>query len=402
MPNQSLICPSCGATTTNTQICDFCGNKIPAISMTGNNSLVKVSEADMANAYFSAYNYVKSRLKSPASSQFPSYNSGFVSHISGNNFEISTYYDAQNSFGAMLRGTFKTIMYKDGNNWFCNYCELDEEVILDQRYRSAMSVIDSNGFIFPELDAFLRRNVERQKTGFEAETKIGYGSKNMIIQAVPSNRYNAFSHSSPPCLLICLHLNERPDLMNKFQKMPVSSFFSAVSIIVYDGQYEYEIAGSECYAIDCGDDHKGAAELISYILIQLYGVSKQEQILLANDWEPNEKKAATDKQSWHESNRNNFEAADFSVVKQKINSISGDKLQPVFNASFRNPTNMLILAIFNLERFWLGSTFMGLLKLALCFFWGLGLIWWFIDLITVKKRTYKYNIQKFSKIVSSL
>jgi hypothetical protein len=111
---------------------------------------------------------------------------------------------------------------------------------------------------------------------------------------------------------------------------------------------------------------------------------------------------SSERKKWLQSNRNKFNAEDFSVVKQTINSISGDKLQSVFDASFLNLTCMYILATFSLERIWLGNTFMWILKVASWGFLVPGTIWWIIDLITVKKRTHKHNMQAFSKTVSIL
>lgn len=59
-------------------------------------------------AYIQCKDFVKSRLKSPASAEFPSYSSATVYKPSPDmqQYTVTAYVDAQNSFGANLRSRF--------------------------------------------------------------------------------------------------------------------------------------------------------------------------------------------------------------------------------------------------------------------------------------------------------
>ena len=53
---------------------------------------------------------VREKLRSPSSAEFPEVN---YEDIDGKSFEISGAFDAQNGFGAMLRGSFKCMGYEN-------------------------------------------------------------------------------------------------------------------------------------------------------------------------------------------------------------------------------------------------------------------------------------------------
>jgi hypothetical protein len=60
-------------------------------------------------AYLASQDFVKSRLKAPATADFP-YEPGFANPLGGNRFEIGAYVDSQNSFGALLRSHYVCIV----------------------------------------------------------------------------------------------------------------------------------------------------------------------------------------------------------------------------------------------------------------------------------------------------
>ena len=68
------------------------------------------------STYSTAKSYVENRLKSPKSADFPSYSTRFVSH-SGNQYTVSAYVNAENSFGANVRSYFTVTMTRNGDNW---------------------------------------------------------------------------------------------------------------------------------------------------------------------------------------------------------------------------------------------------------------------------------------------
>jgi hypothetical protein len=53
---------------------------------------------------------VREKLRSPSTAKFPEVN---YEDIDGKSFEISGSFDAQNGFGAMLRGSFKCMGFED-------------------------------------------------------------------------------------------------------------------------------------------------------------------------------------------------------------------------------------------------------------------------------------------------
>jgi hypothetical protein len=70
------------------------------------------SEDDLPKlAFYKAQEYVRANLKAPASATFPYYDSGSVTRVAGDQkgamFDVISYVDSQNSFGAKIRTSFK-------------------------------------------------------------------------------------------------------------------------------------------------------------------------------------------------------------------------------------------------------------------------------------------------------
>ena len=83
-------------------------------------------ETEMAiDAYVTTQTHVKKYLKSPASAEFQPFRKEIVKKTGENSFEINSYVDSQNGFGAMLRSKYLIRMHKNGDDWFCDYFELD-------------------------------------------------------------------------------------------------------------------------------------------------------------------------------------------------------------------------------------------------------------------------------------
>ena len=75
--------------------------------------------AKLLDAYCMAQRFVEQRLKSPRSVKWPwiSYKS-CTTYLDNNRYRISTYCDAQNSFGALIRTHFVCIVkYIGSNDW---------------------------------------------------------------------------------------------------------------------------------------------------------------------------------------------------------------------------------------------------------------------------------------------
>ena len=81
-------------------------------------------------------------------------------------------------------------------------------------------------------------------------------------------------------------------------------------------------------------------------------------------------------------------------------NLPDNKSDRILSTSFRNPTTVLILAIFlggyGVDRFMLGQVGLGILKILTL--GGLG-IWTIVDWFTAKNRTYKYNNNKLDESI---
>lgn len=86
---------------------------------------------DRANYYLPTEDAIKNLLKSPSTAKFPAWYKGWNLSTENGIVTVSSYVDAQNSFGATLRSTF-TAQYRisDGHGI---YLEFDGQVYLDER-----------------------------------------------------------------------------------------------------------------------------------------------------------------------------------------------------------------------------------------------------------------------------
>lgn len=78
-------------------------------------------------AYSVSQEFVQERLKTPSTAKFPVFKDDMVVHLNNNRFKVSSYVDAQNSFGAVVR-TLYTCWIKNvgGNEWELENIELNE------------------------------------------------------------------------------------------------------------------------------------------------------------------------------------------------------------------------------------------------------------------------------------
>lgn len=104
---------------------------------------------------------------------------------------------------------------------------------------------------------------------------------------------------------------------------------------------------------------------------------------------------------WLSQNMNNFNPAQIQDIKTRLESIPEEKWMTVMSVEFRDCTTMLILSLLigelGVDRFMLGDTGMGILKLLTG---GCCGILWLIDVINIKKMTRDYNYKKFIEAIS--
>ena len=93
-------------------------------------------DLDDLDAYLQGQYYIKQILKSPASAVFPY--TGFIVHRlkDTNKFEVISYVDSQNSFGAMLRSSWNVVFkYQDGGTYL-EKIVFDGKVVYPSQYSS--------------------------------------------------------------------------------------------------------------------------------------------------------------------------------------------------------------------------------------------------------------------------
>lgn len=67
-------------------------------------------------AYTAAKFYVNKQLKAPATADYPMYDKSFITHHN-DSYTVSSYVDAENSFGVEGRLYYTVTMERDGKDW---------------------------------------------------------------------------------------------------------------------------------------------------------------------------------------------------------------------------------------------------------------------------------------------
>jgi hypothetical protein len=73
-------------------------------------------------AYSYAEDFVKQKLKSPSSAEFPGTfeKDEHITELGNRKYKINSWVDSQNSFGAQIRTNFSCTITFDGDNVYCN------------------------------------------------------------------------------------------------------------------------------------------------------------------------------------------------------------------------------------------------------------------------------------------
>lgn len=89
-------------------------------------------------------------------------------------------------------------------------------------------------------------------------------------------------------------------------------------------------------------------------------------------------------------------------IRQKFEEMDDEKAQFIFSMEFKDPIMALILSlvcgVLGIDRFYIGDTMLGVLKLITC--GGLG-IWTIIDYFLIMNATKEKNFEKLSAFVIS-
>jgi len=95
-------------------------------------------------------------------------------------------------------------------------------------------------------------------------------------------------------------------------------------------------------------------------------------------------------------NQKYFPADKIAYVKEKLESLPEDKFLLATSVDLKDPTTLLLISIFlgsfGVDRFMLGETGMGVLKLLTA---GLCGILTIVDWFTISKRTKEINFNNF-------
>ena len=95
-----------------------------------------------------------------------------------------------------------------------------------------------------------------------------------------------------------------------------------------------------------------------------------------------------------------FEPSAIPIIRQKLENASEETLLTLQATELKDPTTLLLISIFlgslGIDRFMLGDTGVGILKLLTC---GLCGILTIIDWFTVSKKTKQVNFSKISMII---
>lgn len=90
---------------------------------------------ELKSAYYAGKGYIQKHLKAPSTAKWSSYydedsRTGRRNDIT-NGFYTVGYVDAENSFGAKLRQTWRVDLIHDGDMWRFFYAKLGDQVILN-------------------------------------------------------------------------------------------------------------------------------------------------------------------------------------------------------------------------------------------------------------------------------
>lgn len=105
-------------------------------------------------------------------------------------------------------------------------------------------------------------------------------------------------------------------------------------------------------------------------------------------------------------NANKFPTENIQEVKDTLEQIPEDKFYIIHSLSYKEPTTMLLLAIFTgsygVDRFLLNDTTNGVLKLILTNFCCVGFVWVIIDCFSAQKRTREFNLKLFRDTLQTM
>ena len=99
-------------------------------------------------------------------------------------------------------------------------------------------------------------------------------------------------------------------------------------------------------------------------------------------------------------NQKKFKTMDLMAIKEQLDKMSDKELFMLNSMDFKDPTISLLLSVivggFGIDRFYIGDTGLGVLKLLTG--GGLG-VWWIVDMFVITDKTKKNNIKDFHEVL---
>ena len=103
-------------------------------------------------------------------------------------------------------------------------------------------------------------------------------------------------------------------------------------------------------------------------------------------------------------NRQKLPQNKFNEIREILFNLTDEQWETIEYITFKDPTLLLVLSIlvgeFGVDRFVLGDTTNGALKLLLTLCCGVGLIWWVIDIFQINRLTLDYNYKLLRETLS--
>ena len=99
-------------------------------------------------------------------------------------------------------------------------------------------------------------------------------------------------------------------------------------------------------------------------------------------------------------NQKKFKTMDLMAIKEQLDKMSDKELFMLNSMDFKDHTISLLLSVivggFGIDRFYIGDTGLGVLKLLTG--GGLG-VWWIVDMFVITDKTKKNNIKDFHEVL---
>ncbi len=100
-------------------------------------------------------------------------------------------------------------------------------------------------------------------------------------------------------------------------------------------------------------------------------------------------------------NRKNLPQNKLDEIRTQLSALNPKQWDIIECSVFKDLTTMLLISIFigyfGVDRFMLGDTKNGIIKLLLTLCCGVGLIWWIIDIFKINEMTLNYNYKQLKE-----